>query len=200
MVIDVQPLEKEIAQYDLRVIDLATGAMVSQPRLTVKAGTTVDSTSENSGVHYLVHIESKESGVLAHLSVEENGMVMDMLSMFWSNTTRRARLRVPGAVRGEDAVNPPKVMKHVDPIYTEAARKNRVEGYVLLDIRVDKTGDVRDVVVLQELTWGLSQAAVDAVKQWKFQPATMRDGTPVESLVSYGVVFRLPSESVPAQP
>jgi TonB family protein len=200
MVIDVRPLGQEEVQYDVRVIDLATGAVVAQPRLTAKAARSADITSENNGIHYAVRIEAKESGFLASLSVEEDGMVMDILSTFWNNVPHRARLRIPGAVRAEDAVNPPEVVKYVEPIYTDAARKNRVEGYVLLDIRIDKTGDVRDIVILQELPWGLSQAAIDAVKQWKFRPATTRDGTPVESLISEGVTFRLPPEPARAQP
>ncbi|HEV8658354.1 MAG TPA: energy transducer TonB [Thermoanaerobaculia bacterium] len=200
MVIDVRPLGQEEVQYDVRIIDLATGAVVAQPRLTAKVKGAAEVTSESSGIHYIVHVQAMDGNVNAHLTVEQDGMITDMLRTFWNNVPHRARLRVPGAVRAEDAVNPPQIVKYVEPVYTEAARKNRVEGYVLLDIRIDKTGDVRDIVILQELPWGLPQAASDAVKQWKFRPATTRDGTPVESLISEGVTFRLPPEPARAQP
>ena len=72
----------------------------------------------------------------------------------------------------------------VKPEYTELAREARLQGVVILQTAIDQEGNVVDVDVLKELPMGLTEAAVDAVKQWKFEPATM-DGEPIP--VSYNV-------------
>ena len=59
---------------------------------------------------------------------------------------------------------------------------------------IDKTGAVRDVHVLKPLPNGLSEAAADAVRQWRFQPATRR-GQPVGVLFNLTVNFKLVEET-----
>ncbi|HSS51675.1 MAG TPA: energy transducer TonB, partial [Thermoanaerobaculia bacterium] len=49
---------------------------------------------------------------------------------------------------------------------------------VILEAVIDEHGDITDAKVLKGLPMGLSQAALDAVKTWKFKPA-MREGQPV---------------------
>jgi TonB family protein len=73
----------------------------------------------------------------------------------------------------------PEVISHPAPVYTPAARRARVQGVVILETVIDEQGDVTGVKVLKGLPMGLDQAAVDAVKTWKFKPAT-RNGTPVK--------------------
>ena len=82
-------------------------------------------------------------------------------------------LIISGNVKG------PRLIKRVDPIYPEAARQARVQGIVLLNIRVDKQGNVEAVQVLRSIPL-LDQAAIDAVKEWKYEPMIV-DGkaTPV---------------------
>lgn len=83
----------------------------------------------------------------------------------------------PGATR-------PVKVHDVKPEYTELAREARLQGVVILQTAIDQEGNVVDVDVLKGLEMGLTEAAVDAVKQWKFEPATM-DGEPIP--VSYNV-------------
>jgi protein TonB len=76
------------------------------------------------------------------------------------------------------------------PQYTEIARKARVQGVVIVQAIIDKEGDVTNVKVLKGLGMGLDQAAVDAIKKWRFGPATLH-GKPVEVYYNLTVNFRL---------
>ena len=63
----------------------------------------------------------------------------------------------------------PTLIKRVDPVYPEAARKAGIQGIVLLEATTDELGNVVKVRVLQSVP-ELDQAAVDALKQWKYEP------------------------------
>lgn len=74
--------------------------------------------------------------------------------------------------------------------YPPLARSQRVEGDVTLDALIDKTGRVTTIKVISGPDL-LRQAAVDAVRQWKYVPATL-DGKAVPMHLSVAVKFRLP--------
>jgi len=76
------------------------------------------------------------------------------------------------------------------PAYTEIARKARIQGVVIVQAIIDKQGNVTNVKVLKGLPMGLEQAAVDAIKQWKFKPATL-NGKPVTVYYNLTVNFKL---------
>jgi protein TonB len=85
---------------------------------------------------------------------------------------------------------PPKVLYKVEPQYTEAAKTAKVSGSVLLSVVVDENGDAQDIQVARSLDEGLDQSAIDAVRQWRFSPAT-EDGKPVSVAAKIEVNFRL---------
>lgn len=75
--------------------------------------------------------------------------------------------------------------------YTPEARREKIEGTVKLSIVVDTLGNVADVQETSApLGFGLDKNAIDAVKKWKFNPAT-RAGDPVSVRVMVEVSFRL---------
>lgn len=76
------------------------------------------------------------------------------------------------------------------PAYTEIARKARVQGVVIVQAIVDKNGTVQDVKILKGLPMGLDKAAVDSIKTWKFEPATL-NGKPVDVYFNLTVNFTL---------
>ena len=78
----------------------------------------------------------------------------------------------------------------VQPAYTELARKARIQGVVIVEAVIDKEGRVTNVRILKGLPMGLDQSAVDVVKSWRFQPATL-NGRPVSVYYSLTVNFRL---------
>lgn len=81
----------------------------------------------------------------------------------------------------EQPVIPPFAISQVAPVIPGlAAQRGDVHGYVTLEVRVLTDGTVGDVTVVSDpLGLGCGQAAVDAVRQWRFQPAT-QGGVPVE--------------------
>lgn len=87
-------------------------------------------------------------------------------------------------------IQDPVLLESVDPQYTQAARDDRVEGTVVLSSVIDRSGDVTSLEVIRSLRDDLDQAAIDAVRQWKFQPARL-NGEIVEVQYKLGVNFRL---------
>jgi TonB family protein len=87
-------------------------------------------------------------------------------------------------------VQKPVKITEVQPQYTEIARKARIQGVVILQTIIDKEGNITDVKVLKALPMGLAEAAVSAVKQWKYEPATL-NGKPVAVYFNLTVNFQL---------
>ncbi len=87
-------------------------------------------------------------------------------------------------------VRPPEKISAPQPQYTEIARKARIQGVVIVQAIIDKQGNVTNVKVLKGLPMGLEEAAVDAIKQWKFKPA-MLNGRPVTVYYNLTVNFKL---------
>jgi len=98
--------------------------------------------------------------------------------------TGDAPVRVGGNVKAPIAV------KRVDPVYTEIARRARMQGIVIIEAVIDRQGNVTEARVLKPLGMGLDAAALQAVKQWKFLPGTM-GGEPVPVYYNLTVNFRI---------
>ena len=95
---------------------------------------------------------------------------------------------VPVRVGGN--VKAPVAVKRVDPVYTEVARRARIEGIVIVEAVIDRQGNVTNVRVLKSLPFGLDMAALNAIKQWKFTPGTL-NGQPVPVYYNLTVNFRI---------
>jgi protein TonB len=93
------------------------------------------------------------------------------------------------AVRVGGNVKPPAKTKNIDPIWPPAAQQARVQGVVILEILIDEAGKVANGRVLRSIPL-LDQAAIDAVRQWEFEP-TVLDGTPVPVILTATVQFRI---------
>ena len=74
-----------------------------------------------------------------------------------------------GAIRAEGEIQPPQLLKEVTPVYPEAARQAEVQGTVILAVKANEEGRIVDAVVLRSIPL-LDQAALDAVKQWVYEP------------------------------
>ena len=95
-----------------------------------------------------------------------------------------------GPYRPWSGITPPSLLREVKPDYTDEGRRRSVEGEVELEIVVRSDGSVGDVTLRRGLGAGLDQRAIDAVRQWRFAPAT-RQGVPVDVIVQVSVEFRL---------
>ena len=65
----------------------------------------------------------------------------------------------------------PRVLRKVDPKYPEAARRANREAVVIVSFTVDVDGKAIDIEVAEPKGFGFDQAAVDAIKRWRFTPA-----------------------------
>ena len=78
------------------------------------------------------------------------------------------------------------------PAYPAAALNAGTEGNVIVRLQVDANGRVSHAVVVGHdggIDPALDQAAIEALQQWRFQPA-MRDGRAIKSVVQVPVEFR----------
>ena len=87
-------------------------------------------------------------------------------------------------------VKPPHAVSQPDPEYSEAARKAKYQGTVVMAVVVGPDGRVLDVRIARPAGMGLDEKAVAAISTWRFEPAT-RDGKPVAVLISVDTSFRL---------
>ncbi len=97
-------------------------------------------------------------------------------------------------VKVEGDVQRPEVLHKVSPVYPEDARKNKLEGKVVVKTVIDEQGNVQDPVV--EGSSGhesLDQAALDAVSTWTFKPATLH-GKPVAVFYWLTINFKADDE------
>jgi len=89
----------------------------------------------------------------------------------------------------------PREIHTPEPEYSEAGRKAKQQGTVLLSVIVDSNGNTRDVKVLVPLGYGLDEKAVEALGQWKFAPAT-KDGKSVAVQIQVAIRFTLYTASI----
>lgn len=86
-------------------------------------------------------------------------------------------------------VRPPRLLKHVQPLYPPNAKAGRLEGSVRIDAIIDTTGRVVEMKVIDGHPL-LAAAALEAVRQWVYEP-TYLNGQPVPILTEITVHFRL---------
>jgi protein TonB len=95
------------------------------------------------------------------------------------------RIRVGGQVQTAKLIN------KVQPIYPPLAKQARIQGTVRLQAIIAKDGSIVELQVLSGHPL-LVQAALDAVRQWRYHP-TLLNGEPVEVVTTIDVVFTLSS-------
>jgi periplasmic protein TonB len=91
---------------------------------------------------------------------------------------------------GMAGVTLPRVTYDPDPEYSDEARHNKYQGSVVLFLIVDAQGQPRDIRLQRSLGMGLDEKAMEAVRKWRFQPATL-NGHAVATQINVEVTFRL---------
>jgi TonB family protein len=99
-----------------------------------------------------------------------------------------------GAIRVGGNIKTPVKLQDVRPVYPDIARAARVSGVVILEVRVGPDGSVEDASVLRSIPL-LDQAAIDAVRQWRFTP-TLLNGQAVPVMLTVTVNFSPDREPV----
>jgi TonB family protein len=89
----------------------------------------------------------------------------------------------------------PRLLRRADPIYPDSAIRARVEGDVILEITVGLRGRVERANIIKSIPL-LDQAALDAVKNWEFEPGLM-EGSPIPATLEFTIHFSLPAQIPP---
>ena len=103
---------------------------------------------------------------------------------------RASAVESAGTVELASGVAEGSLLRSAEPEYPEAARQRRIQGPVVLEVRIGRDG------VIQNVKWVsgrqlLANAAIAAVKQWQFRPHLVQ-GEPVEMQTKVILNFRLP--------
>ena len=89
-----------------------------------------------------------------------------------------------------DEITHPEAIQKVNPKYPEEARKAKIMGIVIVETVINENGTVDDIEVVESPDELLSEAAIEAVRQWTFEPA-LCDGRPVGVYYNVTLKFHL---------
>jgi len=92
-------------------------------------------------------------------------------------------------VRGMETL--PMVLARVAPVYPRELREKGVQGFAIVDVRVDSTGRVIQAEVVRATLPEFGERALDAAKAWTFQPASAQ-GRAITSRVRLPFEFTMP--------
>ena len=94
---------------------------------------------------------------------------------------------VPIRIGGE--IKPPRKIRDVKPFYPQEAQDLRIQGVVIIEAVIDAAGNVARGRVIKSIQ-KLDEAALDAVKQWQFEP-TLMNAAPVPVVMTVTINFTL---------
>jgi TonB family protein len=122
-------------------------------------------------------IQSSDSTPIDHAESQPNS-TLTTDSRFLGTQTPAAIPKIATIVPDTGEITPGRLVYRVDPQYPKEAQKQKIQGTVVLQVTVEKNGNVDDIAILSgDLT--LADAAVDAVSAWKFEPYT-QNGSSVQ--------------------
>jgi len=101
------------------------------------------------------------------------------------------RAPVPKAEGDTGEITPPKIASKVTPVFPEQARKAGIDGVVMLGCTIGTDGSVQEIQPVRSEPMGLTQAAMDAVRQWRYEPARTASGKPVAVFTTVTISFLL---------
>jgi TonB family protein len=96
----------------------------------------------------------------------------------------------PPPVRVGGNLREPRRIRSASPLYPDSAKEARVGGVVILEITIAPQGHVAEATVLRGVHPDVDRAAVDAVKDWVYEPTRVR-GVAVPVIMTVTVSFRL---------
>jgi periplasmic protein TonB len=100
------------------------------------------------------------------------------LAVSMSSPTLSAGMEISGVGFGVSDGEYLPIVK-VQPIYPARAASRGLEGYVIVEFTVTRTGTVRDISVVESSSTLFDRAAMDAAAKFKYKPRVI-DGEPVE--------------------
>jgi TonB family protein len=139
-------------------------------------------------VHFQITVRKQESTSWADTFVHEDGTFRFIGFGAWPFWAWEDGAEGSAPVGGSFG-SPPILISKVNVVYPPAARARSIEGVVVVSLLIDQEGRVKKADVVQGDAL-LTQAALDAVRQWRYNPGTL-GGVTVESEVMANVSFLL---------
>jgi TonB family protein len=168
------------------------GAMVRHPAESIlgRSDRGMDSEPSNIGSEHAILVNAPEPGSRPFF-VNLPGEAVSASAAIAISARRTLEIppRSSLAASASQRVVIGKLISHSEPFYPAEARRRGVEGSVELRARVGRTGEVIGVTPVSG-PWLLFPAAVNAVREWRYEP-TFVNGDPAETLADITIVFRL---------
>ena len=193
----VRTLAEEITRdkwnLEIRVFDRADDDLILSQSVTTYTDRTRQVTVEGRDQReYRFAITVRRTALEAKLEIRNAGEPVEYVRSLYEREERQVLtsstesnvLRVGGRVQA------PELIRRVEPKYPDEAKSYRVSGVVILEATIDEAGTVTRTRVVKGLPFGLSEAATEAVANWRYKPATM-DGKPVKVAYNVSVEFNL---------
>jgi protein TonB len=127
-------------------------------------------------------------GVVGGIADAIGGTVMPVAPPPARSPARSAPLRTSGAIK------PPELLHRVEPVYSAIAALAHIGGVVVVEATVGVDGSVESVHVLGSTSPLLDQAAIDALKQWRYAPLVIAE-LPTRFVVTVTFNFRFPKQT-----
>jgi TonB family protein len=126
-----------------------------------------------------------------HLSVGQVREVVTVRGQRPATSNAKPATATPQRIRVGGNVQAARLTVQVPPIYPPESQQAGISGAVVVSALISKTGEPENLQVVSPYADAhLAQAALDAVQQWRYQPALL-NGEPVEVLTQITVDFRL---------
>lgn len=173
----------------LRGVDAELAVPTGQTRLGVLLTTVADAADADIDLQ----IEESVAAIPASLSADATTVRRALEQLrdehgLWYFVDGPSSLIVLQAHRGWGLDGAPRVLRQVDPEYPDGLRQVGVKGEVWLEGLVMADGSVDYLRILKTEDDGFAGPALDAVRQWRFEPATL-DGRPVNAVAVFTVTF-----------
>lgn len=97
--------------------------------------------------------------------------------------------RLPMKLRVSEGVMDSNIVHRVEPVYPPEAKRNHIQGTVLLQATIGRDGRIRNLRVISGPP-ELVEASLGAIEQWRYRPYTL-NGEPVEVETTIKVQFRM---------
>jgi len=121
----------------------------------------------------------------------EIGEISEALTIEGQRAAPAPAARTAQRIRVGGNVQPTKLIRQVKPVYPDQLKQAGVQGTVVIRAVISTSGEVLNPqVVNTDVDPGLAQAALDAVRQWQYQP-TLLNGQPVEVVTTVTLDFQL---------
>jgi len=189
-VIDRKRLSSALSNAQLSANDLAATDSLQRIGNSLQAEAIVTGTLETAVAQYLVRVtvrRVKDGSVVVSgdQRVKRPAYVDSMVLLDPNGPGPRI------ARAGVNGIGIPACLYCPPPEYTDKARAEKLQANVVLLVVVNEVGRAGRIVVTKAGDDGLVRRAIEAVRDWKFKPATDQEGRAVAVIVPIEVTFRL---------